>query len=1618
MFRKSTLFFFYLALLTSYFSFAQKSYYTYIISPEENGYQCGGKVLMGRIFHIPTDKNETSEFISYNHENEFFLEFLDSKQNVIGEIRASKIRYTDMVTPVFELPDTLKFGNNYNIRYRSTSPEIRTIPTEITFGAGKVPFSLDFSQTLTHTGKQPFTYSVPLKIKYPIDEKKLSSYFSNGSFKYSIKVSNGQNFESYNINPTVSLNLKDSITTFKINEIKNSCGVTGNVTGETKIIWRQNFKKLYVEHTNKYQSVCEGTNLTLSVFGMESKTQKVIVEIGKNNDFAQSKLLFSKEVEIKNGILDINTSQGLVNNNYYSVRIKSLDGSQISNSLEFYLYRKNIGIQLSYGYMENGNLMVWFNQVSSTGQTEYGGGLTYVELNNVDITPLMGNNWSSIQIPVPRKDTTFKITKAVNGCGTINQSSNSINFNSQLNRYVQIIPEKRLVCEGETISYKLNDTDETFLNDIEKKAFIYVWGRQFNSQTNSYQGNSVYKYYYLEKGSYNRQTKTVTFKIPNNISKDFYDVYGNQKYTLEYGYIYHEYYYKGRFVSYNYPDVRIYFSPIVSLTQKQINIDGSGIVKLPIKYLGNDSTKVSINNVPYTIINSKVVPSNCSGCQNNNGLDSEIRLYVEKNTTFRITNVENVCSVGIGIGETTVIVNQVPSIVLDDSKNDKDVCVSSKGLKNKFSIKFEKKGNWSNISTQLTGRVIYKIRNSTDIYRSYQINNDSEFSFDVENYYNLYKLEITIFGADGISSQTITMYPTELPSYYNLYSSSAEISFTNNIYTYYYQPNSTPLNIEVSANKSEVVINNKIYPFETSNGSIFSYFSIPTKDIITDTTFVIQKLQNVCGSVEINKKIKLIKKDIVINGAWDDTYNSEEQTTPCAGTKRFIKYYYGNIAPVRDSLIVQLGRRKNNSNEYTIDFFDVPTKKYALNKIVYTIPDTCTGTYFWRVRSFDNTMISKVVSLSFFYEKPSVKLTTLDGKNEILPEQASILKISSNIDKSRFFRMKMNNGEILSNYAFGHEYLEIINDTTKQITYKFTNTGYRVYPKENTEYRIEEVFNDCGTGKAEGVVSVKVQPSIELNMIDKWYKRDFCVNDSLSITLKYNGEIPKDTLFGLYLNNYSDSKYFAELATFKPNSNQIKVKIPENLITGYYYIQVRKFSRKNKNGKLYDLNYKYDSLRLAESRREFDSNTEQIAISTLPNVEISGNSEIFVGQSATINVYSKNLNNQNSLISKDTISYNGAMPYYYTFSDGSKHTVFANSGIKVTPNKSTSYTLSSVQNACGLGKVSGTAYVKVLPKTEQRIEFIGFLRKYTLNERVQTYYNSTTIICQGQKDSMDVRVYGLKTIDLKKVQTLISDKSGVNFTQLTLTGATIIDTLEGGIKLRTFFKIPDNLFFGYEYKFKTIIEDEILNSNTSANNSFIYELPTGILAGTKQFVRGEKVEGVVKLTGDAPWFFTVKDEKDLIVFNNVPTKNDTLNKFKDYIFKPIYTQEYKIDFLPENTNTYKVSEVYNNVCGLGKIGNEALKVELILDSEPSIETLVSVFPNPTVEHLNLNLQHLKGLSEIELYSLNGTRLMHLKIIDTELSSENSISMKPYPTGIYYLKVINNKLTKTFKVSKF
>ena len=120
--------------------------------------------------------------------------------------------------------------------------------------------------------------------------------------------------------------------------------------------------------------------------------------------------------------------------------------------------------------------------------------------------------------------------------------------------------------------------------------------------------------------------------------------------------------------------------------------------------------------------------------------------------------------------------------------------------------------------------------------------------------------------------------------------------------------------------------------------------------------------------------------------------------------------------------------------------------------------------------------------------------------------------------------------------------------------------------------------------------------------------------------------------------------------------------------------------------------------------------------------------------------------------------------------------------------------------------------------------------------------------------------------------------------------------------------------------------------------------------------------------------------------------------------------------------SYSVGQiVYTTVIGSNGSMAQGVQQPFEISAVLGVDDLLGInlslvaYPNPTTDFLNLTIANLnyKNLS-YQLFDINGRLLAQKKLEN----NSNEITMKQFPSALYFLKIFNNqKLVKLFKIIK-
>lgn len=1576
-------------------------------SNDTGNYICGGRTIIVTLSIYYTEKKGDFSLIYrkdtiFAENNKFYLEIAKQDSDSFVSVLAQNVDIGQPGKAVFKFPDSFKIGDQLKIRMVSTNPSLKSDLKEITFGVGAYPFIVDFSQAV-NINKDAQQANLLLKSTLKNNDHNQTNVIHQN---FTIKLNDGSVYENKFLSRYSPLEItvlpKDSISVYKVTEITNSCGIKGEIVGEAVVRKYDLLAPLVIK------------NETITCFNEHFIVDVLSKSIDKNTTY---KIQFAEDDAFKNIIANINISLNAKNqfdidltkfaseNKYYLLRVINEKTNIISNLSSVNVIAPT-DIFSPYVYTFNADeIRISVEQKSSRfPNSGYYLPLNELIVNGVDLSKSKFYTGYSLNIPMPKKDTTLVFSKVTNTCGNLTITKPELIIKPDNYGFIKFATTTKSLCEGETIDYSYDILTQTNIDKV-KFRFYFIISYQSNESTllNSFYSNITANY------TIDKTNKKISVTIPDNLGQQLADHFANKKVIIKdikldvFPTI------PNQLISTHFVSPEIKLAPKLTLINPILETKSIGFVDIPVKYFG-------ANNIAYQLTNgsSGEIKQNITNCQSEcysfNSGEQNLKIFIDKTITLKFISAKNQCGVATLSGETKVILNtpNSQSLVIDETKLSDKACRGTS-----IDIPFQQFGNW-NSTPKLKLFTKYTDFNGNESFNQEDVDS-SPYKFGVPYYYNYQKVELWIQSENLTKSNVITLFLETKPHYLSYsFSNNAVTDFSIKPETTYISDNNNNLYFRGYGANLTFKVDGKDYN-NTYSSEDYSYLN-NSFSINKDTTFILNSASNFCGTTEFNKEIKVIKTETIISNITETDKNYNYSGFDCSGAEHFISFNYVGQIPLKDSLTVQLAKYNNLTKieSSKLTFFDVPSIQ-KLGELSYTIPDTCYGSYVFRVRSLVGKHFSDYGLLSFVVKpKPIITLTSKSGKSEITGNQGAYLFLQGNIDKMDDLKVILNDGSNINLSEFGI-YSNLEYDKDKNLIKVIYNNGKYFAPSQTNTYTIKTAYNSCGIGTAAGSVTIIINPSIIANIKNTTLSNTFCANDSLSLEMKYLGGFPKDTLMGIYLHTDSKASYNQELTTFKNNPSSIKIKLPNDIYSGYYFIQIRKKSRSKSYfaGKTIP-----DSLANANAKLNLDSEPVSLRIGTPPNINLSGNTEIFEGNSVILNIKPVNSSGQNIAISKDTINFIYGMPYYYILSDGSK--LSSNNGIPiVSPLKTTTYSIDNIKNYCGTGTSTGNATITVLPKSQKRIETIGFYRIYKNYDNTFNFsYEYPSIFCGGQKDSLDIKVFGVEqNADFLKYNVALSDKDGFNFTPITTTKAKLIGDSVSYKIVRLFYELPINLPFGFNYQIKGLSDDASMPSSSLTRPIKIYQLPTASLTGNATLLTGEKTSALVKFTGDAPWLMSVIDKDNKLIYNGLPTKIDSTEDFKNYKPKLIYTNELKLELSPEKTNTYKVSKVYNQTCGFGKVNIGEFSVDLVVGNENYPQNLIQIYPNPTVNKLNIDLSSLNANTSIDLFDMSG-RLITREIFDkSQTQQEQSLDFSHLNSGVYLLKVSSDKLLLTYKIVK-
>ncbi|PQA58801.1 T9SS type A sorting domain-containing protein [Siphonobacter curvatus] len=390
----------------------------------------------------------------------------------------------------------------------------------------------------------------------------------------------------------------------------------------------------------------------------------------------------------------------------------------------------------------------------------------------------------------------------------------------------------------------------------------------------------------------------------------------------------------------------------------------------------------------------------------------------------------------------------------------------------------------------------------------------------------------------------------------------------------------------------------------------------------------------------------------------------------------------------------------------------------------------------------------------------------------------------------------------------------------------------------------------------------------------------------------------------------------------------------------------------------YELRVITTSPQLSESR--------PLYLSFPPSYRLIGSNTINPGQYSTLRLI-----NQNAASNiQTTINYELSTGQKGVFYNDSKEQT-----LSVAPTQTTTYTITSISNGCGKGSATGSATVTVNPPAERMI-----------NTQFVSTKSGYGYLCKGDTIFVSYETKGsFSATNLMSIQ--LSDSLGQQFTSLPTLPSNRDHELAG--------ILPTTLKKGSGYRIRVVASDPSSMSSASATFYTTAE-KASVKFGVAQLpmqVNGSVYKLPLEFTGDAPFSVSWGVEPYYASFFT--------NNLRDSL---------RIEALSPSL-TYKIRQV-TNVCGIGTVLEpNTLKVELITATEPTASHTIKAFPNPTTDQIRV--EGLQPGSTMQLMTLTGQVIQQTEAKATQ----EDLSLRAVPPGIYLLHIQNATVVLTFRIQK-
>lgn len=688
------------------------------------------------------------------------------------------------------------------------------------------------------------------------------------------------------------------------------------------------------------------------------------------------------------------------------------------------------------------------------------------------------------------------------------------------------------------------------------------------------------------------------------------------------------------------------------------------------------------------------------------------------------------------------------------------------------------------------------------------------------------------------------------------------------------------------------------------------------------TVFGVQSVSNACGVGKVSTEDVVVKVKPYKIVSKFYSYDNNPSGAYCSNFKIPINFY--TVGKVGSDVTFYVQMAKSGQNNFTTILSDVKQSPALL-----TIPESEKNfSYKIRIVSSDTLIQSNVIDLNLNY-LPELTLKLSDGKSETTIEAGQSVSLTGQLK--------------FTDYS-GVRYL-IVDDKNNTTTGLLTYSPYLEVVKtvtENTVFTLASISNECGVGKASGTVKVTTRPVVNLSLLNAG-SNIYCIGGNIQAKLSAVGAFEKNNIFEIFATD--DNGLTTKLLTTSKSGN-VLIPLSNQLKRGGYKIKI-------------------------ESTNPYQTKEIAYIVLTEPlDVSIVGNPIINQGESAYIF-----FKNNKGLTNGDRNNYNVQDYVSYELSDGSSGNIYLStnwpSSLLVSPTSTTTYTLKSIQNTCGAGKMSGNATVTVNPNVSKQVA-LSYISFYS------------TSLCRGSVQNIYFVTKGTFS-EQNKFKVQISDSTGKNYKDLVTEGNT------SPLKVT----IPLDLPLGFGYYFRVVASDADAVA-TSSNVAFtILEAITGRFESESYYFNENKPVTInLTFTGTPPFTFYIGADE-------LSAKMYSTN-----------TNNFGITLNPVANTAYRLFSISNGTCGTGTIlSPSTVKIELVTALEELGKLGINVFPNPTADVIQIEAKD-KELS-IQLIDFSG------KIVQEQVlrGEQKQVDISKVSSGTYFLRVLKEAKEATFKIIK-